>query len=70
MKLSKIENLIEYKVPTFVCTKCNLSKIFNPKVQYFISGSSNNLETKNIGKCACGNEEFVYSGYVSILKTN
>lgn len=70
MKLFKTEDLIEYKKPAFVCTKCNSSKTFNPRYQYFITGSSSNLKTTNIGKCTCGNEEFVYSGYVSILKAN
>ncbi|MEG0237948.1 MAG: hypothetical protein RR191_05485 [Cetobacterium sp.] len=60
MKTYKTGDLIEYKIPVFVCTKCNYAYAYDPAMIFMKNFHENNLVPSTIEKCSCGNDEFNY----------
>lgn len=73
MKTYKTGDSVEYKIPVFVCTKCNTMHIYDPAMTFVKNLNDNNFVPSTIEKCSCGNDEFNYreaSGTVGVVSSN
>ena len=73
MKTYKTGDSVEYKIPVFVCTKCDAMYIHDPAMAFVKNLNDNNFVPNTIEKCSCGNDEFNYreaSGIVGVVSSN
>lgn len=60
----KAGDVVKYKIPVFICTKCENAQFFDPAAEFLASAQFGDFSHKTIKRCDnCDNDEFVLSEF-------